>query len=120
MSNTNIFRIAGWCTLLAVLLMISFFVVFSVAPTSGIAEILAVIGVLVLTPVFYASGDERLLGAGGSLGHSGTRRQGGALCRKRRELGCRGNGKRGPRAGAVWAHGGDRGHPVCDRGACRR
>jgi hypothetical protein len=54
MSNNNVFRLAGWCALLAVLLMVSFFVVFSVAPTSGIGEILAVIGVFVLTPVFYA------------------------------------------------------------------
>lgn len=34
--------------------MVSFFATFSVAPESGIAQILAVIGVLVLTPVFYA------------------------------------------------------------------
>ena len=54
MSNNKLFRIAAWCALLAALLMVSFFVVFSVAPTSGIGEILAVIGVLVLTPVFYA------------------------------------------------------------------
>jgi hypothetical protein len=54
MSNSNLFRIAGWCAILAALIMGSFFVVLSIAPTSGIGEILATIGVLVLTPVFYA------------------------------------------------------------------
>lgn len=53
MSNNNLFRIAGWCAILAALLMGSFFVVLSIAPTSGIGEILAILGVLVLTPVFY-------------------------------------------------------------------
>jgi hypothetical protein len=54
MPDKKVIQIARWCALLAVLLMISFFVIFSVAPTSPIGVLLAIAGVFVLTPVFYA------------------------------------------------------------------
>jgi len=54
MANKNLFRLAGWCALVAVLLLVAVFVTLSVAPTSPAGMILAIVGVLVLTPVFYA------------------------------------------------------------------
>jgi hypothetical protein len=54
MSNNNLFRIAGWCAILSVLLMGSFFVASSIAPTSPVAVILAFLGVAAITLVFYA------------------------------------------------------------------
>jgi hypothetical protein len=53
-SNNNLFRIAGWCAILAALIMVSFLVLSSIAPTSAVGVILAIIGVLLMTLVFYA------------------------------------------------------------------
>ena len=54
MTNNRLFRIAGWCSLLAALIMVSFLVVSPIAPTSAIGVTLAIIGVLLITLVFYA------------------------------------------------------------------
>lgn len=54
MSDKKVIQIARWCALLAVMLMISFFVIFSIAPESNIGELLAITGIFILTPVFYA------------------------------------------------------------------
>ena len=54
MSNNRLFRIAGWCAILAALIMVSFLVLSSIAPTSAVGMILAIIGVLLMTWVFYA------------------------------------------------------------------
>jgi hypothetical protein len=54
MPNNILFRIAGWCALLAGLIMGAFFVASAIAPTSVIGKILAIMGVLAMTVVFYA------------------------------------------------------------------
>jgi hypothetical protein len=54
MSDNRLFRIAGWCAILAALIMVSFLVLSSIAPTSAVGMILATIGVLLMTGVFYA------------------------------------------------------------------
>jgi hypothetical protein len=54
MSNNNLFRIAGWCALLTVLLTVVSLGIFTASPTSSLAVILTMVGVVVLTPVFYA------------------------------------------------------------------
>ena len=54
MSNNNLFRFAGWCALLTVLLTVVTLGIFMASPTSSLAAILTMAGVVVLTPVFYA------------------------------------------------------------------
>ena len=54
MSNNNLFRFAGWCALLTALLTVVGLGIFMASPMSSLAVILTMIGVVVLTPVFYA------------------------------------------------------------------
>jgi hypothetical protein len=54
MPHNSFFRIAGWCAILAALIMVSFLVLSSIATTSAVGMILATIGVLLMTWVFYA------------------------------------------------------------------
>ena len=52
MSNTKLFRIAGWCALVAALSMLAAVVFFMIAPTVG--GILEILFLLLLIVIFYA------------------------------------------------------------------
>ena len=54
MTDKKVIQIAKWCALFAAILMISFIVIFSIAPESSIGVFLAMAGIFILTPVFYA------------------------------------------------------------------
>lgn len=54
MSDKKVIQISRWCALLAVVLMLSFFILISIAPSSNLGVLLALAGILILTPVFYA------------------------------------------------------------------
>ena len=53
MPESSVFRLAGWGAFAGVVLMVLFFVALAAAPTSGVSEVLAVVGVGALTPAFY-------------------------------------------------------------------
>ena len=54
MTNNKLFRFAGWCALLTVLLTLVVWGLYITAPTSSLTLILSVGTLFVLTPVFYA------------------------------------------------------------------
>jgi hypothetical protein len=55
MSNRDVFRIGGWSALLAALISVAAAVSITVAPDNvTLQAMLTVVGVLILTPVFYA------------------------------------------------------------------
>ncbi|MBL7830818.1 MAG: hypothetical protein JNK41_07320 [Saprospiraceae bacterium] len=54
MVDKKVIQISRWCALSAVVLMVSFLVMISIAPSSSVGVLLAIAGILILTPVFYA------------------------------------------------------------------
>ena len=53
MTNNNLFRFAGWCALLTVVLTLVIWGFYLTAPTGNLVLILSVLTMFVLTPVFY-------------------------------------------------------------------
>jgi len=54
MSNNNLFRLAGWCAALSIVLTLASFAMYTFSPASPVNTILATIALLAVTVVYYA------------------------------------------------------------------